>query len=303
MKYIYILLTLMFMVSCSYELENSAQGVETVNGFKITWRQAVTSDQQDVVRQIVSNMVRVQGGNFVMGATLEQIDYARPNEYPLCYVDLSDYYICKYEVSEEQFLTIIPDAHKNNVSYLSLNWDDWQTFIATLNEISGLHFDLPSEAQWEYAARGGQKSKGYVYPGSNVLADVWTDSKENGSQTPNELGLYNMADLKSEWCKDCYYDYEAFSSWLQKDPFVFEGKYRIVRGGNYHCSGNVGSKYTESSSNNSFGYYKKAGSLLNPYDYRYCRITARSYYYIPAESVTSEGGNSQYIGCRLVVNI
>lgn len=304
MRIIVIILSSFMFISCSKELDTMGSlNKESVNGIEINWRDGVTSEQRKIVMAIIGNMVRVKGGRFVMGATPEQVEYARANEYPLCYVELSDYYICKFEITDEQYIAIASDPREGTaVTSLYLSWEDWQYFIEAFNEISGLKMDFPTEAQWEFAARGGLETKGYIFPGSNNLLDVWTDSEVKGSKTPNELGLYNMADLKSEWCKDRYYEYNDAK--LLRNPCIDEGKQRVVRGGNDHCEG-TNSKYLSSSiiTSNHFGNYKIGSSLTGTFDYRYCRTTARSYNYVPSESVSGESGRSQYIGCRLVLNI
>lgn len=281
--------------SCSQELNENFQfrSPETIGEFDVNWRANVTSEQKEIIRKIVSDMVLVEGGFFVMGATPEQTNFSRANEYPLSYVKLSDFYICKYEVSDEQYRKIVSNPNANaSITHLFLYREDWELFIKTLNELSGLNFDFPTEAQWEFAARGGNKSKGFIYPGSDDLLEVWSDSDVEGSSKPNELGIYNMADLKSEWCKDYYKEYT--DSDLLIDRYIYEGDDYVVRGGNYFCYGES-NNYRKGSKNNQFGYYKGTGTVLwsRPYDYRYCRTTARSY----------TSNRSQYIGCRVVINI
>lgn len=292
MKYISWLVCLLTFLSCSKDIDipQNEETVETINGFTVKWRSQVTDAQRRTICNILENMVTVDGGTFTMGATPEQKEFARFNEYPLCYVRLSSYYICKYEVSDEDYINIVGDPRKGT-SALFLNWEDWNTFIKALREISSVNFDFPTEAQWEFAARGGNDSNGYVYPGSDNLEDVWTDSEVVGSNTPNELGLYNMADLKSEWCKDFYTDCDATEFF--ENRCITSGKYHVVRGGNYWCQGET-KKYLTSTTGEGFGYFKSVGSVLSPFDYRYCRITARSHGY-PSVS-------NRYIGCRLVIN-
>lgn len=299
MRDIFLLFGILLFFSCSREVtELPALLPEEVNGFQVVWRKNVTSEQKNVIRSFLQHMVKVEGGRFVLGATPEQHGWARSNEYPPCHVCLSDFYICKYEVSEEEYMTIVDDPRASTYSRLSLSWEDWFLFIQILQEISGVRFDFPTEAQWEYAARGGIYSKGYIFPGSNNLEEVWTDSEKEGSSVPNELGLYNMADLKSEWCKDRYESYIGDRYYV--DRYVAEGEHQVVRGGNYKCSGET-SEYLNGYGGDSFGYYKSPGTLLSPFDFRYCRSTARSYYYVPSESLNGSG-NSYYIGCRLVIN-
>ena len=119
-----------------------------------------------------------------------------------------------------------------------VSWDNVQEFIAKLNELTGKKYALPTEAQWEYAARGGEKSKGYKYSGSNDLDEVaWYDSNSNnatnpvGMKAPNELGIYDMTGNVWEWCQDWY---DEYSSDAQIDPVGSEdGSYRVFRGGSW----------------------------------------------------------------------
>lgn len=163
--------------------------------------------------------------------------------------------------------------------------------------MTDLPFSLPTEAQWEYAARGGKLSNNYIYPGSNNLDEVNSFKFNSGSTHANELGIYNMADLKSEWCLDYYEEYPT-SQTIYFNRLIKTGERHVVRGGSYNCSG-YSSKYlnTKISAADSYGDFKDdSSSALDPIlDKRYCRITARSYYN------DSEYGN-RYIGCRLVIN-
>ena len=149
-------------------------------------------------------MVKVRGGTFQMGATPEQTG-AFDFEKPVHSVTLSDYYIGETEVTQELWTAVMG----NNSSHFkgnsqrpveTVSWSDCQTFITKLNELTGENFHLPTEAQWEYAARGGNKSRGYLYSGSNSIDDVaWYDSNSGNkthavkTKSPNELGLYDMS--------------------------------------------------------------------------------------------------------------
>lgn len=295
-KTIYLIaLFFIFVTTCTKDLDCSKSNEEElINGFVVKWRKQIKIEQKECIRDILNNMIKVEGGTFIMGATSEQTEFARSNEYPLSYNMISDYFICKYEISDEQYIAILGKPN-NSLKSLSLSWDEWKVFIETLNELCSLKFDFPTEAQWEYAARGGKESKGYVYPGSNNIEDVRSSSEIEGSNIPNELGIYNMADLRSEWCKDFYAIYQ--NALLYENRFISTGKQHVVRGGNYRCTGNSGAKYLSKtippSTDDCFGKFRGGVSLMSPYDYRYCRVSARCYYY---------SHNNMYIGCRVVIN-
>ncbi len=282
------------LLSCASDLDYTGTSEEEmVNGFTVEWRKQIKPKQKACIRELLDNMVKVEGGTFVMGATTEQSGFARNNEIPLSYNVVSDFYICKYEVSDAQYKAIVGNPNDGTkVKYLYLSWADWKDFIEVLNDMTGLHFDFPTEAQWEYAARGGNQSKGYIYPGSNDINEVRSSSYIEGSSMPNELGIYNMADLKSEWCKDYYETYK--DGLLYEDRYISTGKNHVVRGGNYKCTGNTGTKYLTNkiASFDFFGRFKEGSVVTGDFDYRYCRVSARSYSY---------SSQSRYIGCRLVV--
>ena len=190
-------------------------------------------------------MVKVEAGSFNMGATPEMVN-PWEDEKPVHRVTLTnDYYIGKYEVTQALWQAVMgknPSWFKgNDLPVEQVSWNDCQDFISKLNAMTGKRFRLPTEAEWEYAARGGKKSRSYQYSGSNTLGDVAWYSDNSGSKThavgtkqPNELGIYDMAGNVDEWCQDWYVSY---SSSPQTNPIgAASGSDRVSRGGSWDFS-------------------------------------------------------------------
>ena len=195
------------------------------------------------VNGVVFEMVYVPGGTFEMGATAEQGDDASDKEKPAHKVTLSGYYIGKYEVTQAQWKAIMgnnPSESKgDNLPVECVSWDDCQEFIRKLNQLTGKKFSLPTEAQWEYAARGG-KSGGTKYSGSNNIGNVawyYENSGINthpvGEKSPNDFGIYDMSGNVCEWCQDWYGKYYSYSQTNPTGPD--SGSRRVIRGGNCGC--------------------------------------------------------------------
>ncbi len=197
------------------------------------------------VKGVSFKMIKVEGGTFTMGATAEQGKDAYDNERPAHRVTLTDdYYIGQTEVTQALWTVVMgsnPSEFKgDNLPVEQVSWYDCQTFIEKLNnllskELGGKRFAFPTEAQWEFAARGGNKSKGYTYAGSNNLDDVAWYRDNSGGMThpvaqkhPNELGLYDMSGNVWEWCKDWYVRYSSNAQTNPQGPAI--GAWRVLRG-------------------------------------------------------------------------
>ena len=195
------------------------------------------------VNGVAFKMVKVAGGTFQMGGASEQGSDAYDREYPIHSVTLSDYYIGQTQVTQELWEAVMgsnPSYFKGNnqCPVENVSWNDSQEFIEKLNRLTGKNFRLPTEAEWEYAARGGNKSKGYKYSGSNDADAVAWYEKNSGSKThpvetkqSNELGLYDMSGNVWEWCQDWYGKYSSHSQSNPKGANT--GSIRVLRGGSW----------------------------------------------------------------------
>ncbi len=194
-----------------------------------------------VLNGIEIKMVKVEGGTFTMGASGTDTE-ANDDEYPAHSVTLSTYYIGQTEVTQQLWRAVMgnnPSYHTGDVfcPVEEVSWNDCQTFISKLNEMTGQNFRLPTEAEWEFAARGGNKSRGFMYAGSDDLNEVgWCNGGDSNTTThpvatklPNELGLYDMSGNVREWCSDRYGSYSAANQTDPQGPT--SGTYRVHRGG------------------------------------------------------------------------
>ena len=218
-------------------------------------------------------MVYVEGGTFTMGATSEQGSNYDFDERPTHQVTLSDFYIGKYEVTQKLWKYVMkysgtcadgssmsayasdvwlgfnPTSDYGEGNYYPAYYVSWEDivniFLPRLNKITGKTFRLPTEAEWEYAARGGNKSKGYKYSGSNTIEDVawygdnsygdnsyYQKNHPVGTKSPNELGIYDMSGNVWEWCSDWYGSYSSSSQTNPIGPTF--GYHRVPRGGSWY---------------------------------------------------------------------
>ncbi len=219
-------------------------------------------------------MVYVSGGSFNMGATSEQGSDAHDSEKPAHRVSVSSYYIGQTEVTQALWQAVMGNNPSNwkgdNLPVECVSWNDCQTFIEKLNSLTGRTFRLPTEAEWEFASRGGNNSRGYKYSGSNYLGDVAWYTENSNSKThavatkqANELGIYDMSGNVYEWCSD-WYDSNYYKNSDSNNPRgAYTGSGRVFRGGRWY-------------------------SLA-----RYCRVSYRGY------GTPDDRGN--YLGLRLVL--
>ena len=240
---------------------------------------AVAMPEQDVnIKSFTANgvsfrMIAVKAGTFTMGSTQKQLDFKEEigDEYSnydknAHQVTLTyDYHIGETEVTQELWEAVMGEdrnpSRLNGDDYKqhpvdSVRWDTCQVFVTKLNEIladqlNGRTFRLPTDAEWEYAARGGHKmGQEYIFAGSDIAAEVaWYSRYKNDltysqpvkRKNPNELGLYDMSGNVEEWCQNYYYDYTTNP---QNDPMGPEtGDKRVTRGGRWKINSGDGSRF------------------------------------------------------------
>ena len=200
------------------------------------------------LKKLMADMVLVEGGTYMMGDPNGDWDNEYCIEVPHK-VTLSSFYICKYEVTEALWTAVMgsnPSKYPSGDNYPveQVNWYDCQDFVEKLSELTGRHFRLPTEAEWEYAARGGQRSRGYRYSGSYNLDEIgWHVGnahhykREVGTKKPNEMGLYDMTGNVCEWCQDKldteYYHHSPSINPQGPDRSTYKDN-RCFRGGSFY---------------------------------------------------------------------
>lgn len=195
---------------------------------------------QQLLDSISQNMVWVTGGKYIMGSFSGDSD-----EKPEHEVIVDGFAISKYPVTQRQWMVIMGSysgefAGCDQCPVDMISWDDAQRFIKKLNLLTGKHYALPTEAEWEYAAKGGLKTAGYRYSGSNNIDAVGWHSGNSGrhphpvgEKEPNELGLYDMTGNVWEWCQD-WYNKNYYELQNRNNPMGPEsGRSRVRRGGSW----------------------------------------------------------------------
>ena len=256
-KVLIILCCVLALQSCNKDNTKN----ETINGFDINWTGDLGKKEKDAVRDMISNMVKVETGTFYMGAQKDSVEYycydeeATSLEGPVHEVTVSEFYINKYEVTQLLWEAIMGETPNDendmqwedefgkgdNYPAYRISYDEVETFIGKLNEYTGLRFSLPTEAQWEYAAKGGKNTYYSLYAGGgNVLEVAWIDSNsdkcsEIGKKDANGLGLYDMSGNVWEMCQDWYYDYteEAVTDPVGEE---YNQGYKVFRGGSWNTN-------------------------------------------------------------------
>lgn len=211
---------------------------ETIGNFNVYWAYEISETQREAIVSLLNSMVYVEGGGFIMGATTENIvDAATPHP-----VRLSPFYISKFETTQIQWNAVMGNNPSNfiapNHPVENISWYDALDFVTRLSKLTNLKVSIPTEAQWEYAARGGEDSKGYIYPGSNdynlvavtTLEGLNAHTSPVGSLVANELGLYDMAGNVSEFCSD-WHEMNYVNSENTDPTGPLTGTFKCLRGG------------------------------------------------------------------------
>lgn len=196
-------------------------------------------------------MILVEGGTFKLGCDDDGGDNDCFSwEQPSHQVVLSSFYISKYEVTQGFYKQIMNDKNPSffkgdSLPVESLSYEEARDFIVALNNLTGKSYRFPTEAEWEFAAEGGKKTKGYIYSGSNVLKEVAWYHENSDHQThpvgllkPNELGIYDMTGNVEEFCYDWYSSYKNRKETNPRGPFV--GTDKVIRGGSWDIDNDFG---------------------------------------------------------------
>ncbi len=214
--------------------------VDAIEGKNLD-REQVSSYEKIEVAGVTFDMVGIEGGKFRMGATEEQGSYGDDTEKPVTEREVAGFELGRTEVTVSQWNAVMGSLPYGNYledadfPVINVSWYDAQLFILKLNSLSGRKFRLPSEEEWEYAARGGSKSRHYRYSGGNEVSSVAVCEENNKSlkvrkvciKLPNELGLVDMSGNAWEWCQDTYSAYGSAVSADDADAW----EWKVMRGG------------------------------------------------------------------------
>ena len=226
------------------------------------------------INDVTYKLVYVEGGSMILGSDDGEVD-----EKPRHHTTLSDFYMGETEVTQVMWRNLMDlgetlSKREENYPESGLSWEDCNEFVVRLNSLlileeklpEGYRFALPSEAEWEYAARGGQQSWGCLYAGSDNMDDVgWYThntgaAQEVAQKRPNELGLYDMSGNVWEWCEDFYNSrfYVSNTNWTNPVN-TYPSNYRVLRGGCWydgvsHCRVSFRSYYSPGSSDRTYGF-------------------------------------------------
>jgi formylglycine-generating enzyme required for sulfatase activity/GTPase SAR1 family protein len=258
------------------------------NGTRVKWHPEVKDDQKVVIRKIIDNMVLVEGGAFVMGTDAKKAKKNFPTysfqngEECIHAISLTDYYMNKYEVTLEEWKTIMEydarlgiNVHNDadtidnpNLPVYKVSYAQCESFVERINALTGLNFSLPSEAQWEYAARGGNKSCNFLYSGTNngleagwVLENSMGFPHSIGCKKGNELGLFDMTGNVAEFCKDCM----SLTYYLESEGLE-----------NPFCAAGLTKKAKKTGKNDRNVYVQRGGSFRTSIENGNCVVTKRN---------------------------
>ena len=237
MRYWVLLLTLISVIGIGFDRWRSCQ-------------ELVEEEMVNMESVVVSNfdmpMVSVEGGSFLMGCDDADNPDVDPDESPVRFVTVSSFFMGKYEVTQGLWRAVMEggNAHMSKNDHypvVNVGWKEIQTFIKRLNKKTGRHFRLPTEAEWEFAARGGTLSQKYIYSGASELDEVaWFGGNSGdrihpvGRLKPNELGIYDLSGNVWEMCSDWYGTYAGDS--LLNPTGCEQGFYHVIRGGDWNSS-------------------------------------------------------------------
>jgi sulfatase modifying factor 1 len=207
---------------------------------------SLTHEQKLMLGAIETSMISIYGGVFIMGCTSDQGSECTHDEFPIHKVQLSGFKLLKTEVTQGMWQSVMgnnPSYNKRSTQFPveNVSYTEIEKFIDVLNAMSSHQYRLPTEAEWEFAARGGNKSKSTLFSGSSDAHSVsWNIGNSSntshiaGYKNANELGLFDMSGNVWEWCSDWYGEYRSVE---ESDPRgALDGTDKVIRGGSYSGS-------------------------------------------------------------------